>query len=159
LDREEPAAVLASAQIEKQKRAERRDTAAVASANVELVRSIYAAWARGDFSSTEWADPEIEYVNPEGAIEPGTRHGIDEFTRAIQRVFEGWETWNVKPERFESAANQVAVVLRYAARGRSSGVTVKGSESALWTLRNGRVVRYEWFHDPEDALHAVGLVE
>jgi hypothetical protein len=28
------------------------------SANVELVRSIYAAWGRGDWSSVEWAHSE-----------------------------------------------------------------------------------------------------
>jgi ketosteroid isomerase-like protein len=38
----------------------------VASANLELVRSIYAAWQRGDYSSVEWADPEIEYVFADG---------------------------------------------------------------------------------------------
>lgn len=43
----------------------------MASANVELVRSIYAAWEHGDFSSTEWACPEIEFVVADG-LHPGS---------------------------------------------------------------------------------------
>ena len=44
-------------------------------------------------------------------------------------------------------------------RGRGSGVEVEGRESALWTLRDGKVVRYAWFHEPADALEAAGLSE
>jgi ketosteroid isomerase-like protein len=125
------------------------------SANLDLVRSIYAAWGRGDFSHIEWADPGIEYVNPSGAIEPGTRRGVPAFRRAVESVFDGWGTWQMEPEQIEDFGDHVAVVVRYRARGRGSGAEVEGRESALWTVRHGKVVRYEWFHEPADAFRAV----
>jgi ketosteroid isomerase-like protein len=128
--------------------------------NVTVVRSFYSAWAREEFPGpVELMDPQIEYVNPVNAVEPGTRQGIAEFGRAVQGVYEGWETWQMEPEQFRAVGDQVAVVLRYRARGRGSGVEVEGRESALWTLRDGKVARYAWFHDPADALEAAGLSE
>ena len=128
--------------------------------NVEVVRRFYDAWARDEFPGpVELMAPEIEYVNPPGAVEPGTRRGLAAFSRAVEKVYEGWETWHIEPEQFKAVGDQVAVVLSYRARGRGSGIEVEGRESALWTLRDGKVSRYAWFHEPPDALEAAGLRE
>jgi ketosteroid isomerase-like protein len=128
--------------------------------NVEIVRSFYRAWARGDLPGpANLMDREIEYVNPAEAVEPGTRRGVTEFAEAVERTLEGWESWHMEPEQFTPVGDQVAVVLRYRARGRGSGIEVEGRESALWTVRDGKVSRYAWFHQPAEALEAAGLPE
>ncbi len=37
------------------------DAPVMTSPNVELVRSVYAAWERGEFATATWAHAEIEY--------------------------------------------------------------------------------------------------
>ena len=128
--------------------------------NVEIVRSFYRAWARNDLPGpVELIDPEIEYVNPVRAVEPGTRRGRAAFGRAVEKVFDGWERWEIELEQLRPVGDQVAVVLRYRNRVQGSTADVVAHESALWTLRDGRVVRYAWFHEPAEALEAAGRWE
>ena len=51
--------------------------------NVEIVRSIYAAWERSDFTSAEWAHPEIEYVAADGPA-PGGSTGLAGMAEAFR---------------------------------------------------------------------------
>jgi len=132
----------------------------VSEGNVEIVRRFYEAWARGELPGPpELMDPAIEYVNPAGAVEPGIRRGLAAFGAAVDKVFEGWATWEMEPERFDEVGDRVAVIVRYRARARSSGLEVEGRESALWTVRDGRIIRYEWFHEAGDAGRAAGMRE
>jgi len=128
--------------------------------NAEVVQAIYDAWAREERPGpVELLDAQIEYVNPACALEPGTRRGLSGFADAVEKTYEGWDAWEMKLERLHVAGDRVAVVVQYRARGRGSGVELEGRESALWTIRDGKAVRYEWFHGPTDALDAIGLEE
>jgi ketosteroid isomerase-like protein len=128
----------------------------VSEQNIEIARRLYEAWARGETPGPPaLLHPEIEYVNPPGAIEPGTRRGLEAFTAAIEKTLEGWSSWEMEPESFTVLDDErVAVAVRYRASGRTSGIEVEGRESALVTVREGLIVRYAWFHGPDDALRA-----
>ena len=60
------------------------------SANLDLVRSIYAAWQRGDFSSSDWADPEIEY-SWVGGPAPRAWTGRKGMAEANQDYLSAWD--------------------------------------------------------------------
>jgi len=36
----------------------------------------------------ELLDPEVEYVNPDGALEPGVRKGIGEYIAVVEKMQE-----------------------------------------------------------------------
>ena len=53
-------AASAAQHASRSRRTNLRDTALAMSANVDLVRSIFADWERGEYRSIGWAHPEIE---------------------------------------------------------------------------------------------------
>jgi ketosteroid isomerase-like protein len=124
-------------------------------ANVELVRRIYDIWSREE-SARELIAEDVEYVNPSYAVEPGTRRGRKSF--AVVR--DTYEDFNVKVERFvDTDGDDVVVLARYTASGRGSGVHLEGEHGYVWTVRDGKAVRFRWFQSHREALDAAGLSE
>jgi hypothetical protein len=67
--------------------------------NVELVRSIYAAWERGDFGSTEWAHPQIEYVIADGPA-PGSWTGLAGMVEGFREFLGAWKEFRVEAQEY-----------------------------------------------------------
>jgi hypothetical protein len=60
------------------------------SANLDLVRSILTTWERGDYSSADWADPEIEYAMVDGP-ERGHWEGLAAMAEAARKGLDAWK--------------------------------------------------------------------
>jgi ketosteroid isomerase-like protein len=119
--------------------------------NVEVVREIYRLWHENE-SARDLIDKELEYVNPSYAVEAGTRHDRG----ALRAIREVYPDFRVEPERFVDAGEDVVVI--GVARGTSaSGIKAQWRQGYVWTVRNGRAIRFRWFNDPAEALKAVGL--
>ena len=90
------------------------------SANLDIVRAIFGAWERGDFSSAEWADPEIEYVTV-GGPEPGTSTAED--AEDLRDFLSVWDDYRTEAEEYRLLDNErILAMARSSGRGRTRGL-------------------------------------
>jgi ketosteroid isomerase-like protein len=132
----------------------------MASANVELVRSIFAAWARGDYSSTEWADAEIEFLTPDGPT-PGNTKGLAEMAQRTRDRLGAWEDIRMEAKEYrELDGERVLASFLLRGRGKTSGLDLDqiGAESAsVFHIHDGKVTRLDLYWDRDRALADLGL--
>ena len=132
------------------------------SENLDLVRSIYADWERGDFGSVEWAHPQIEWVMIDGPT-PGLRTGSASATHEFGRFLSAWDRLYIEAESYrELDDTRVLALTRFRGRGRTSGFELSqvGSEGAhVFHFRDGEVVRIDAYWSREHALADLGLEE
>jgi ketosteroid isomerase-like protein len=130
------------------------------SPNLDLVRSIFAAWERGDYSSTEWAHPEIEFVIADG-LEPGTWTGLAGLAEWSRDFLSAWEDARVEADELREVNDEhVLVLVRYSGRGKRSGLDlgqVQPKGTWLFRIRDGKVTRLLRYEDRERALADLGL--
>ena len=129
--------------------------------NVALVRSMFAAWERGDFSSTEWAHPDVEYVIADGPS-PGTWHGLAGMVEAERDWLSGWEDYRAFGDEYRDLDDDRVLVFSHATgRGRTSGIQIGESPArpgaALFHIRDGKVTKLILYIDRDRALADLGL--
>lgn len=94
--------------------------------------------------------PEVEYVNPADALEPGIRRGVAGFRAALRGMLEGLgPTAQFQVVALVERDDRVLATVTIRTGGGASGVEVAGpTVGAVWTVHDGRVRRLEWSWDP-----------
>jgi hypothetical protein len=130
------------------------------SANLDLVRSIYADWERSDYTDVGWADPEIEYVMV-GGPDDGVWNGVQGMAEAFRNMLKAWTDWRVTPgDCIELDAERVLVPYHFTARGRVSGLEagqLHTQGATLFHLHAGLVTKIVQYFDRDRALADLGL--
>jgi ketosteroid isomerase-like protein len=130
-----------------------------AEGNVDVVRRIYEGGLidRHPEQLLELLDPEVEYVNPPEAVDPGIRRGRAEVAQAFRNIAESFEAYRHELRELYDAGDAVVALVSFCTRGRGSQVELVQEEAHTWTFRDGMIVRHEWGRDLDAALSAVGL--
>ena len=129
--------------------------------NVETLRRALDAFNRRDKASWLTAcDPDVENFPPTEWPESRPLRGAeciwDFFVQAQEQWADGSFEWG---EVVDAGPNKIVANQRRHLLGKTSGAAVEWSYWVVLTLRDGKVVRFEWFRDRDQALEAAGPSE
>jgi ketosteroid isomerase-like protein len=127
--------------------------------NIEMVRHIYESGLidRDPEELLNLATPDVEYINPPYAVEPGVRRGLGAVAQAMRRFAEVWEESHHELRELYDYGEVVVAAVSWHTRSRGSDRDLVNEEAHTWTLHEGRIVRFEWGQDLGKALEAAGV--
>src|SRR4029078_2216967 len=109
---------------------------AMSEENVEAMRKVYDAMARGDFwAAGEVFDPEIEWSGSSslsGLTGVGTYYGIEGVEAATREFFKAWEIFRQEAEEFIEEGDDVVVVVRMNGRLKGSDQEIEQTAGHIW---------------------------
>ena len=140
--------------------------------NVELVVGLYPApdvdfvpLVHDDNSWTAWTEANAPFVHPDfETVWPGLPDGKTYTGPVGSRDtwldwLSPWKTYRVETEDVIDLGDRVLILVHAFGRLEGSQGEVENTSASLWTVREGKIARVEFYVDRAEALKAVGLEE
>ena len=122
-------------------------------ANIDTLKRGYSALNEGDLSVVlQLLDPDIEWHEPAPSSDAGTHQGRASFERFLRGWLESFDEFRVEPERIVEQDDRLIAVVRQTGKGRASGLEIDATLAHVWTVPDGRAIRWEAVGEPEVAL-------
>jgi uncharacterized protein len=132
---------------------------AMSQQNVQLLRTLFDGWARGDFGAgSDALAHDFVWRQLHGVVEPGSHQGA-RAGEALRRIFEVYEDFSVKAEEYIDAGDKVIVVARSHGIARASRLEMNQRLAFVWTVRDGKLVDNVQNPSRHRALAALGLAD
>jgi ketosteroid isomerase-like protein len=127
--------------------------------NVEIVREMYDRREGGDMYVGGFVHPEIVFIRIGSELPDvaGEWHGTEGLKQATTEYLNVWDDYRFEVEEMIDLGDRVLVLERHTARGKLSGANISQDVGTLLTLRDGLIVRWEYYWERAEALEASGI--
>jgi uncharacterized protein len=117
--------------------------------NVEFVKSVYAAFDRGDVPAVLGAfTDDIEWFEAEGMPYGGLHHGPGAVAEKVfGPITEDVDGFALVREEFIDSNGTVAAVVRYTGTGKATGKPLDLPAVHVWDISDGKLARFRQFID------------
>jgi ketosteroid isomerase-like protein len=125
--------------------------------DIRVLLDGYEAWNRREPEAlADVLDPEMEWEPGFGDLNAGRHHGADGFRGFVDSWIESFDDFNIRPHLLVQAGDVVVVHAHQTGRGRGSGIELESHVVHVWTLRDGKALRWWGPRTLGDALEALG---
>jgi ketosteroid isomerase-like protein len=124
--------------------------------NADVIRELTRLWNAGDQEGVlqMYAEDAVQQTGPHWP-ERATYRGHAAIRAAMDEWQTMWETTSLAVESLEEVGpDQVVALGAWHIRGRASGIEGEMPLFILFTVREGKVTRLEWFEDRDSAVAA-----
>ena len=134
----------------------------MSSEKVEIVTRVVSAWNRRDLEAIlSLLHPDVEYVNPPGAIEPGVRSGRGEVGVVFRKQWAGLGAdARQEIDAAHAVAGDVVTIGRLSQTMPGSSARIENRVAIRWSVDDGCLTRVEILGAGsgfEDAVRSLGL--
>ena len=125
--------------------------------NLRVVRAGFDAFVRGDMPGMlELADPSVVFTPIPDTPDVQSFHGHEGLLQGIAQSIGIWDDFSVEIREMRDFDAHVLASFRWWGRGPGSGLQMENDIFALRTLREGKIVRWQFFPSEQQALDAAG---
>jgi len=129
-------------------------------ANLDLVRGIYSAFARGDMPAVLAAmSPDMVWNEAENFpyADGNPYRGSDAILAGVfARLGGEWDGFAAVPEEFLDAGDTIIVLGRYRGTFKASGRALDAQFAHVWRVREGKVAAFQQYTDTLQAARVTG---
>jgi ketosteroid isomerase-like protein len=117
--------------------------------NLDSVRGVYEAFARGDIPSVlNFLSTDIEWTEAEGFPYGGTYTGPQAVLAGVfMRLGTEWDGFAVVPDEFIVGRDALVALGKYSGTYKATGKSFQANFAHVWKVREGKAIRFVQYVD------------
>jgi ketosteroid isomerase-like protein len=124
--------------------------------NVERLQAALEHFATTGEPDWDGLHEDVE-VYDHDIMDAGDYRGHAGFGRWLQDWASAWSEYTMEPEEFLDAGERVVAFILQKTTGHGSGVALERHDAMVFELRDAKIVRLDYYNNPDQAVKAVGL--
>jgi len=122
--------------------------------DADALRSAYEALNRGDLSRVfALIAPDIDW-HDQATTPGGPSRGRESFEQYLHSWLESFDEFRIDPEEVFEHGDHLIAIVRQTGRGRISGAEIAVQIAHVWTIEDGRAIRWRSYPNRQQAIAA-----